>query len=146
MPLALRQSATVYVPPAYGDAPGNFRTPNEDAEVRRATTAPDFPGELVMTLRPRRFEPGAPYVAAVRLYNKGNRVIYVDTVEVVFRHGSRAHGLGERHAARVPRVAPRDTALLWERQRTWQDDQGSGRVDITVHLVSGGKLTKEVSW
>ena len=145
-PLAIRESRTEYLPSVSAFDSGRFPETSGGVPSRRATRAPEFPGELVIGLRPRRVEPGDPYVVTVRLYNKGNRVIGVQSVEVLFRADGKLEERGARHAPRVRRVNPRDTALLWERQGVWQEGQVPGGVDVTVHLIDGARVTKTISW
>lgn len=145
-PAVIRESRTEYMPSSSESDRGRSSETSGGVSIRRATRAPEFPGELVIGLRPRTVEPGAPYVVTVRLYNKGNRVIGVQAVEVLFRFDGGVEGQGARYAPAVFRVNPRETVLLWERQGVWQERQVPGGVDVTVHLIDGAQLTKKLSW
>ena len=144
VPLRLRVSPTEYVAPRAGS--NEVTEPNLGVSVRRATQAPEFPGELIIELRPGVFKPGDPYVMRVRIYNKGNRPIDVESLEVVRTVGERVAGRGEDHLPSVPLVNPRDTSLLWEHQDIWEQGQETGSVAVRVGLVGGGQLMKSLSW
>lgn len=145
IPLRVRETPSVYVAPDGPGEPG-LRQPKVGGPIRRATQAPEFPGELVIDLRPRLIEPGDPYVLRVRLYNKGNRAIDVDSLEVVQTLGARVEGQGVANLPAVARINPRDTVLLWEQSGSWKEGQEAGSVAVNVVLTDGGTLTKSISW
>lgn len=144
--LSFRESRTEYIGPPADVEGGRFPEARAGVSIRRATSAPEFPGELIMSLRPRAFEPGAPYVLSVRLYNSGNRVIGVELVEIEFELDGRVEGRNLRQAPIVARANPRDTALLLEETNVWQEGQSSGEVAVTVDLIGGAQLKKTISW
>jgi hypothetical protein len=142
----LRESRTEYLPPSPGTGARRFNESSAGVSVRRATAAPEFPGELVFSVRPQTVSAGDPYVMSARLYNKGNRVIAVDAVEVVLTFDGRVEGRGAHQSPIVGRVNPRDTALLWEKRGAWGEGTSTGSVDVTVQLAGGARVKKTISW
>ena len=49
-------------------------------------------------------------------------------------------------AASVSRVAPRSSALLYEVNGIWREDQRSSSVDAAVTLPDDAQLTNKLSW
>lgn len=146
IPLRVRETPTEYLATDGGGDDVGLRRPEVGVAIRRASQAPEFPGELVIDLRPRLIAPGDPYVLRVRLYNKGNRAIDVDSLEVVQTLGAHVEGRGTASRPTVARVDPRDTVLLWERSGSWEEGQESGSVAVSVALTNGGTLNKSISW
>ena len=128
------------------DAPRGFET-GGGVQVRRATTAPKFPGQITIELNPDNAQPGQPFVLLVRLYNAGQKPIEVKSLELVSTYGTRPPmGKGQPIEPRVQRIEPQATGLLHEARGTWTEEQNRGSIEATVTLVSNDKLVKTKKW
>jgi tetratricopeptide (TPR) repeat protein len=142
--LAIQQSKTQYVAPGESDAPKGFE--GGGVKVKRATSAPDNPAELIVEIRPRTVQPGDPYFLRVRVANRGNRPIGVKSIELISTFGSRTTGKGLQLTPLVQRVNPRDTSMIWEVPGTWTEEQNQGSIQAIVTLIGDAKLIKTIQW
>jgi len=128
------------------DAPRGFET-GGGVQVRRATTAPKFPGQITIELNPDNAQPGQPFFLRVRLYNAGQKPIEVKNLELVSTYGGRPPmGKGQPIEPRVQKIEPQATGILHEAQGTWTEEQNRGSIEATVTLVSNDKLVKTKKW
>ncbi len=138
-------SKTEFVaPPGQGDGPKGFEAGG--VQVKAATRAARFPGELIIELNPTNAQPGNPYVLRIRVANQGNRPVHVKSLEIVSTYSGKSTGKGQQIATKVRRIDPRATGLLHEVDGTWTEEQNKGRITAIVTLVGGAKLTKTISW
>lgn len=144
---ALTASKTEFIAPAgTTDAPRGFQT--GDVKVNRATTAPDFPAQLDIELNPVNALPGQPYVLRVRIFNEGNRAIFVKSLELVSKYsGQPPMGKGVEIPARTQRINAKATGVLHEVQGVWNEEMSQGAIEVTVNLMGdGGMLKKSIQW
>jgi predicted Ser/Thr protein kinase/tetratricopeptide (TPR) repeat protein len=143
--LQISETATEYVSPSSGsDGPGGFETGG--VKVKRATRAPENPGELVLQIQPETVQPGDPFTLRVRVHNQGNKPIGVRSIELVSTYGSKTTGRGQQLTPLVQRVNPRDTSVIWETRGTWTEDQNQGSIEAIVTLIGDAKLRKTIRW
>ncbi len=139
-------SKTVFIPPpGTREGPRGFES-GGGVKPKRATSAPTFPGELVIELNPPNAQPGQPYEIVVRLYNEGNRAILVKFLELVTSYGGKSIGKGQAISPMSPRINPKSSALLYRVRATWTEEQDQGNITATITLIGGAKLTKTISW
>ncbi len=138
------ESKTEFTDPRGQDGPKGFDVGG--VEVKKATSAPTFPAQVIIEVNPVNAQPGQPYVLRVRVFNEGNRPIHVKSLELVSSYGGRTTGKGQQLPARTQRVNPRSTAVLHEVSSTWTEEQNKGMIVANVALVGGGFLTKSISW
>jgi serine/threonine protein kinase/tetratricopeptide (TPR) repeat protein len=142
----IRPSKTVFIPPpGTREGPRGFET-GGGVKPKRATSAPTFPGELVIELNPPNAQPGQPYEIVIRLYNEGNRAILVKFLELVTSYGGRSIGKGQSISSMSPRINPKSSALLYRVRATWTEEQDQGNITATITLIGGAKLTKTITW
>ena len=138
------ESKTEFTDPRGQDVPKGFEMGG--VEVKKATSAPTFPAQVIIEVNPVNAQAGQPYVLRVRVFNEGNRPIHVKSLELVSSYGGRTTGKGQQIPARTQRVNPRSTAVLHEVSSTWTEEQNKGMIVANVALVGGGFLTKSISW
>ena len=139
-------SKTEFIPPpGTRDGPQGFES-GGGVKAKRATTAPTFPGELVIELNPPNAQPGQPYEIVIRLYNEGNRAILVKFLELVTSYGGKSIGKGQSISPMSPRINPKSSALLYRVRATWTEEQDQGNITATVTMVGDAKLTKTIRW
>ena len=143
--LAIRESKTQFVAPGESNTPKGFEV-GDDVQVKRATTAPDNPAELILQIHPATVQPGDPYFLRVRLNNQGNRPIGVKSIELISTFGSQTTGRGQQLRPMVQRINPRDTSLIWEVPGTWSEEQNQGSIQAVVTLIGDAKLLKTIQW
>ena len=143
--LAIRESKTQFVAPGESNAPKGFEA-GDDVQVKRATTAPDNPAELIVQIHPVTVQPGDPYFLRVRINNQGNRPIGVKSIELISTFGSQTTGRGQQLRPMVQRINPRDTSLIWEVPGTWSEEQNQGSIQAVVTLIGDAKLLKTIQW
>jgi serine/threonine protein kinase/tetratricopeptide (TPR) repeat protein len=140
------QSNTEYVAaPGKGDGPKGFDT-GGGVKVGKATSAPRFPGELIIELNPTNAQPGQPYVVRVRLHNEGNRSVTVKSLELVSSYGGKNRGKGQQIPPKVQRINPKATAILHEVPGTWSEELSKGSITAVVTLVGNAQLRKTIRW
>ncbi len=114
--------------------------------VKRATKAPDNPGELIIDIIPNTVKPGDPYRLQVQLTNQGNRSLIVKSLQLVSTYSGKSTGQGVDLDPVVPHVAAHTTSLMWLAEGTWGEDQTHGSIDAIVTLSSKDRLKKTISW
>lgn len=143
--LAIRESKTEFVAPGESNAPKGFET-GGGVQVKRATSAPDNPAELIVQIHPATVQPGDPYYLRVRIHNQGNRPIGIKSIELISTFGELETGRGQQLRPLVQRINPRDTSLIWEVPGTWSEAQNEGSIQAVVTLIGDAKLLKTIQW
>ena len=98
------ESKTEFTDPRGQDGPKGFEVGG--VEVRKATSAPTFPAQVIIEVNPLNAQPGQPYVLRVRVFNEGNRPIHVKSLELISSYGGKTIGKGQQIPARTQRVNP----------------------------------------
>ena len=142
--LSIQESPTEFTARGQTEKPRGFEAGG--VNVKRATSAPVNPADLIVQIVPVTVQPGDPYFLRVRLYNRGNRPIGVKSIELVSTFGSRTTGRGQPLQPRVQRVNPKDTSLIWEVQNTWTEEQNTGKIEAVVTLIGDAQLRKTIEW
>ena len=143
--LTIRESKTQFVAPGESNAPKGFEA-GDGVQVKRATTAPENPAELIVQIHPATVQPGDPYYLRVRIHNQGNRPIGVKSIELISTFGSKTTGKGQKLQPMVQRINPRDTSMIWEVPGTWSEEQNEGSIQAVVTLIGDAKLLKTIQW
>lgn len=139
-------TATEYTPGTNEvEAPKGFDM-GAGQEVKRATAAPRFPGEIDLAITPPNAQIGHPYLLQISLNNRGNDPVNMQSLEIVSTYNGKTTGRGQKLNPKSTVVAPNGTAVVWEIRGTWNETQNSGSITTTIFLAGGAALAKTMSW
>jgi serine/threonine protein kinase len=140
------ESGTEYaLAPGKNDGPRGFEA-GGGVKVKRATSAPAFPAEIIIELNPTNAQPGQPFVLRVRIHNQGNKAVAIKFIELISSYAGKSIGRGQRIPPKVQRISPKATVLLHEVPGTWTEEQNKGSITAVVTLIGDATLSKTISW